>query len=131
MNKKLFDTAMQASSLAYAPYSGFKVGAAVLYEDGNIYTGCNVENVSYGLTLCAERNAIATAIASGQKGKIKSIAIANPTSAMCYPCGACLQWLSEFCEEDMDIILENDCHELEILKLSNLLPYRFKKDRLI
>lgn len=130
MYEELLKTAMSASSLAYVPYSSFKVGAAVLYEDGSIYTGCNVENVSYGLTLCAERNAISTAIAAGQKGPIKAIAIANPKSQMCYPCGACLQWLSEFCEEDLDIVLEDENHQIALLRLSDLLPHRFKKERL-
>lgn len=108
MNKKLFDMAVSASSNAYVPYSHFSVGAAVLFDSNKIYTGCNVENSSFGLTLCAERNAISTAIAAGEKGNIKAIAISSPNSKMCYPCGACLQWMSEFCSHDMEIILENE-----------------------
>lgn len=131
MNKKLFNMASMASVNAYVPYSRFFVGAAVLFDSGNIYTGCNVENSSFGLTLCAERNAISTAVASGEKGNIKAIAISSPNSKMCFPCGACLQWMSEFCSQDMEIILDGENNELKILKLSELLPYQFKKDRLI
>lgn len=131
MNKKLFDMAVSASSNAYVPYSHFSVGAAVLFDSNKIYTGCNVENSSFGLTLCAERNAISTAIASGEKGNIKAIAIASPNSKMCYPCGACLQWMSEFCSHDMEIILENENCEPVTFKLSEFLPYQFRKDRLI
>lgn len=131
MNKKLFDMAFAAASNAYVPYSHFRVGAAVLFESSRIYTGCNVENSSFGLTLCAERNAISTAIAAGEKGNIKAIAISSPNSKMCYPCGACLQWMSEFCSHDMEIILENENCEPVTFKLSEFLPYQFRKDRLI
>ena len=131
MNKKLFDMAAAAASNAYVPYSHFRVGAAVLFESSKIYTGCNVENSSFGLTLCAERNAISTAIASGEKGDIKAIAIASPNSKMCFPCGACLQWMSEFCSKNLDVILEGENQQPVTLKLSELLPYQFRKDRLI
>ncbi len=129
---ELINLSKKASSNAYAPYSKFKVGAAVMFEDGNIYQGCNVENVSYGLALCAERNAVSSAIAQGQKGLIKAIAITSPDSPLCYPCGACLQWLSEFkCTQDIDVILEDSQQNVKMLKLSELLPYQFEKNRLI
>ena len=131
MNKKLFDMAFAAASNAYVPYSHFRVGAAVLFESSKIYTGCNVENSSFGLTLRAERNAISTAIASGEKGNIKAIAIASPNSKMCFPCGACLQWMCVFCSKDLDVILEGENQQPVTLKLSELLPYQFRKDRLI
>ena len=88
-NEELMNIAKEASKNAYCPYSKFSVGACLLYENGNVYSGCNVENSSYGLSLCAERNAISTAIASGETSKISKIAIYSPKSAKCYPCGAC------------------------------------------
>ena len=82
---------------AYAPYSQFRVGAAVLTELGNVYAGCNVENSAYGLTICAERNAIAAAVtAEGQTMKIRAIAIANAQQVACSPCGSCRQVIFEF-----------------------------------
>jgi cytidine deaminase len=95
---KLLTMARQASSKAYAPYSQYRVGAAVLTEAGNIFTGCNVENISYGLTICAERNAIAAAVAGegGDKMKIRAIAVVNELDTPCSPCGACRQVIREF-----------------------------------
>ena len=78
MYENLLSQAIQASENSYSPYSEFSVGASVLYESGNVYTGCNVENASYGLSLCAERCAISSAISSGEKSKIKAIAIYSP-----------------------------------------------------
>ena len=94
--KSLIEEAKKVSKNAYAPYSKFQVGACALFESGNIYTGCNVENGSYGLSLCAERNAISTAIAAGETSNLIKIAIFSPNSKKCYPCGACRQWLQEF-----------------------------------
>lgn len=127
-NKELLKLAIDAAKNAYAPYSNFHVGAAVEFEDGKIYTGCNVENSSYGLCLCAERNAISTAIAQGSNGKIKKIAIASPNANKCYPCGACRQWLEEF-SQDCDIIIQ-DGDDIEIHKISELLPHSFNKNYL-
>ena len=95
-NEELMTFAKEVSKNSYSPYSKFPVGACVLYENENIYVGCNIENSSYGLSLCAERNAISTAIAAGEKSKIIKIAVYSPKSAKCYPCGACRQWLQEF-----------------------------------
>jgi cytidine deaminase len=82
---------------AYAPYSGFRVGAAILLRDGRVFAGCNVENASYGLTLCAERNAIVAAVAaSAKKPEIVAVAVANHRGAPCSPCGACRQVIAEF-----------------------------------
>jgi cytidine deaminase len=93
--KKLRRTAKDASKRAYAPYSGFAVGAAVLGASGRIYEGCNVENASYGLSNCAERTAIFSAIAAGEK-RLKCVVVYTPTKSATAPCGACRQVIHEF-----------------------------------
>ena len=103
-NEKLISKAKEAAPKAYAPYSNFHVGAAVLSDDGAIYTGANVENRSYGLTICAERNAIAHAVAMGMKA-IKAVAIYSPDSEdPLPPCGACRQVITEFAASDAVVI---------------------------
>ncbi|WP_036479046.1 cytidine deaminase [Myxosarcina sp. GI1] len=94
----LITKATETLKYAYAPYSRFRVGAAVLTKAGNIFTGCNVENASYGLSMCAERNAVATAVAAegGDSMKIAAIAIVNDRQIPCSPCGACRQVIWEF-----------------------------------
>ncbi len=125
--KELLQYAKEASEKAYCPYSNFPVGACVLWESGNIYTGCNVENSSYGLSLCAERNAVASAIASGEKGKIKAIAVYSPNRTKCWPCGACRQWFCEFEPEcDFKVILEDENKEPKTYVLSEIMPNGFK-----
>ena len=89
----LIEAALKVREHAYAPYSEFAVGAAVLTEDGNIFVGCNVENAAYGLAICAERNAIASAIAAGKR---KFVAVAIAASPLASPCGACRQFIFEF-----------------------------------
>jgi len=92
--------ARAASERAYAPYSNFLVGAAILTQGGAVYAGCNVENASYGLGICAERNAAARMIADGEDREIGLVAVYSPNAAPCFPCGACRQVLREFgCEE--------------------------------
>jgi len=95
---RLLQLAREAQGNAYAPYSKFQVGAAVLLENGEIHTGCNVENASYGLTNCAERTAIFSAVAKlgGGKVKIVAVAVVNSHDAPCSPCGACRQVIAEF-----------------------------------
>lgn len=122
---ELLNLAVESAKNAYAPYSKFQVGAAVLYEDGKIYKGCNVENASYGLSLCAERNAISCAVTDGNKSKIVAIAIVSPNSKLCYPCGACRQWISEFADS-AEIILENNDESPVINNIQDLLPNSFK-----
>lgn len=120
----LLRSASEAAENAYSPYSGFKVGACALYEDGKTYTGCNVENASYGLTICAERNAISSAIADGQKSKLIAIAIFSPNTKLCYPCGACRQWISEF-SKSASVIIENTQGQPQAFSIEELLPYSF------
>jgi len=123
--KKILKFASDVAQNSYSPYSKFKVGACVLYEDGNAYTGCNVENASYGLTLCAERTAISSAIADGQKSKIVAVAIYSPNAKLCYPCGACRQWIAEF-SQDASVIVENSEGKPQVLSIKELLPHTFK-----
>ncbi|MEI8376903.1 MAG: cytidine deaminase [bacterium] len=125
-NQELINLALEAAEKAYAPYSKFHVGAAILFEDGNIITGCNVENASYGLCLCAERNAISTAIAKGIEPEIKKLAIASPNAEKCYPCGACRQWVQEFAKNA--IIIVKDSNNTVEYSISELLPYSFDKE---
>ncbi len=127
--ENLLSKAKEVSKNAYSPYSDFPVGACILYENGNIYSGCNVENASYGLSICAERNAMSSAISAGEKTKITAIAIYSPKQKMCLPCGACRQWLCEFAKnENIEIILEDKNEKPAILKLKDIFPYGFKFD---
>lgn len=124
--QNLLSNAKQASENSYSPYSKFSVGASVLYESDKIYNGCNVENTSYGLTLCAERCAISSAISLGEKTKIKAIAIYSPNQKKCVPCGACRQWLLEFGSNDTKIILEDENSKVLVLTLEEIFPCGFK-----
>ena len=126
--RNLLKEAKSIAQNSYSPYSFFPVGASVLYESNKIYSGCNVENASYGLTLCAERNAMSSAIAAGETSKIKAIAIYSPSQVRCMPCGACRQWISEFCinENDTKIILEDENDKILVLSLKDIFPYSFK-----
>ena len=102
-HSKLIDQAISAMGQAYCPYSKYPVGAALLAKDGSIYTGCNIENSSYGLTSCAERSAFSAAISNGAR-EFEVIAIVTESGNMPYPCGACLQVMSEFCEKSFMVI---------------------------
>lgn len=108
---------------AYAPYSKFSVGAALLTTDGEIFDGVNVENASYGLTICAERSAVVNAVAAG-KHDFKAIAVACGNGDFCTPCGACRQVLAEF-SPDMDVIMVNSEGETKTVSLAELLPNNF------
>jgi cytidine deaminase len=120
--RELLSLAKTASQNAYAPYSKFKVGAALLTKSGKIYTGCNVENASYSMTICAERNAVFQAVADANKDFL-AIAIYVDSDFLFPPCGACRQVLAEFAE-DMTIIISNRT-EVSQTSLSALLPGRF------
>ncbi len=121
----LMEKAIEVSKNAYAPYSKFPVGACILTDTDNIYCGCNFENASYGLTICAERNAIGTAVANGDR-IVKAIAIYSPNQDNCTPCGACRQVLYEFSNKNLglDVIVKIG-EDLKIYKLSELLPEGF------
>ncbi len=121
--EELMEKAIKASENAYSPYSKFPVGACVLTENDKTYCGCNFENSSFGLTICAERNAIGSAIADGER-KIKAIAIYSPKMDKCTPCGACRQVISEFADQNTDVILKIG-NELKVYKISELLPETF------
>lgn len=128
----LINKATDAYKNAYSPYSKFKVGAAVLTVSGNIYTGCNVENASYGLTICAERNAIFAAInGEGAKMKILAIVIMNDKHLECSPCGACRQVISEFSMSSPreSIVIYVRKNNLIKGSINSLLPsgFKFKK----
>ena len=125
--EELLEKAKAMTEFSYAPYSKFLVGASILYKSGNVYGGCNVENSSYGLSLCAERNAISNAVAHGEKSAPVAIAIVSKNRKMCSPCGACRQWLVEFEHKDIDVevILEGENGEPKVYKASELLPLSF------
>lgn len=118
----LIDKAKQATKNAYAPYSQFKVGAALLTKSGKVYTGCNVENSSYGLSNCAERTAIFKAVSEGEK-KFKEMVVYTDTDKLFTPCGACRQVISEF-SSNMKITIVSAKEVLETT-IAKLLPYEF------
>ncbi len=120
--KTLLEAARQGRLRAYAPYSGFRVGAAVLTSDGSIHIGCNVENASFGLTVCAERIALFSALSAGAE-KPLAVAVAGKEGIPCFPCGACLQVLAEF-NAEMAIVLEQGESHV-VYGLAELLPRRF------
>ena len=120
---EFLEAALSARAKAFAPYSKFQVGAALEDADGRIHTGCNVENATYGLTVCAERVAVFKAISEGVR-KFRRIAIAADTDTLTPPCGACRQILWEFCG-DIEIILVNPRGKTEKHQLKDLFPKAF------
>lgn len=129
--KNLIQSAKEERKNAYAPYSGFTVGAALLCNDGKIYTGCNVENASYPVGACAERTAVLKAVSDGEQS-FCAIAIVGGNkdeqdvfSQYCTPCGMCRQLLSEFCNGDFIIISAISCEDYKIFTLNELLPFGF------
>ena len=122
-DKELFRMAVEASENAYAPFSNFHVGAALLTEDGKVFTGVNIENSSYGATICAERTAMVKAISEGARD-FESIAIAG-NGGTSWPCGICRQFMYEFCPDIRVISGENE-DELKVYTLKELLPEGFK-----
>ena len=123
MHDPLLDAALSVRERAHAPFSNFKVGAALLDSDGRIHTGCNVENATYGLTMCAERVAIFKAISEGAR-EFRRIAVAADADSLTPPCGACRQLLWEFCG-DIEVILVNPRGARESLHLKDLFPRPF------
>ena len=129
MNEKiLIEKALSMLKYSYAPYSKYFVGAALLTEDGKIYTGCNVENVAFGPSNCAERTALFKAVSEGEK-KFSAIAIVGgpngKTESFCAPCGVCRQVMAEFCKRDFKIIMAKNPDEYKIKTLEELLPESF------
>jgi cytidine deaminase len=122
---KLVDAAKAARENAHAPYSNFRVGAALRAKSGRVYTGCNVENATYGLTVCAERVAIFKAISEGERG-FDAIAVVTDTDGVTPPCGACRQLIWEFCG-DAEVILANLKGKTECTRMSALFPHPFDK----
>jgi cytidine deaminase len=120
----LFDAARDASHRAYAPYSAFPVGAAILTSSGTIYSGCNVENAAYPVGICAEAGAIATMVAQGEQ-QIAGIAIYGARANPCMPCGACRQRISEFSNPTTVVITQGHDGALQEHRIAELLPHAF------
>jgi len=123
-NKELVRLAQEIKEKAYAPYSGFRVGAALLTGDGKVFLGVNIENASFGATNCAERTAIFKAVSEGEKS-IKAIAVASDSDDFVFPCGICRQVIEEFGDADTKIICSRKDGEYEVYTLKELLPHAF------
>lgn len=128
--KELVKLSIEAREKAYVPYSNFKVGAAVEMEDGSVYTGCNIENASYGAANCAERTAIFKAASEGHR-VIKKIAVVGDMSAFTSPCGICRQVIAEFASDDIEIIIVKNQDEYQVKTLEEILPGAFRKSDLL
>lgn len=122
--RELLNKAKETMNNAYAPYSHFKVGAAILTEEGLVYTGCNVENASYGATICAERTAAVKAVSEGYI-RFSKVAIVSSEGTYTYPCGVCRQFLSEFMTKDSVIIVEDEKEGIKEIPFKELLPLSF------
>ncbi len=128
-DQELIKLAVKAREKAYAPYSGFRVGAALVGKSGRVYLGCNIENAGYSPTNCAERTALFKGVSEGER-EFTSIAIVGGRyeniADFCPPCGVCRQTLAEFCDEDFRIVLGNE-ERLQVFTLGSLLPFAFGK----
>jgi len=122
---KLIEAARRARASAYAPYSGFKVGAALQARDGTIFTGCNVENTTYGLSICAERVVITKAVSEGYKDFI-SLAVASDYDEPISPCGACRQFMLEF-DPEMEVVMVGDNGNRRVMTVAEMLPHYFMR----
>ncbi|MEG0756361.1 MAG: cytidine deaminase [Oscillospiraceae bacterium] len=123
-DRALVDKAFSMLQFSYMPYSKFPVGAAILCEDGSVFTGCNVENAAYGSTICAERTAILKAVSEGHRDDWVKIAIAGRGADYCWPCGSCRQMLYEFAP-DLTVLVARGDGDFVSLPLSELLPHGF------
>lgn len=129
--QKLIELAKDARKLAYTPYSHFPVGAALLTKDDKVYVGANIENASYPLCMCAERNAIYRSYLDGvRKDDIVAIVIVADTPNPCSPCGACRQVMSELLNKDTDVIMINLNDNTKIVKVKDILPFAFSEEDL-
>lgn len=124
-DQELIELARRAREKAYVPYSGFPVGAALVAEDGTVFTGCNIENASYGLALCAERTAIFKMASEGHHA-ISAIAVIADTDGPVSPCGACRQVMAEFAGNGVRVILTNLKGEVQVTTVGDLLPGAFR-----
>jgi cytidine deaminase len=127
IKEEMFKKALDAQKNAYVPYSDFPLGAAVLTEDGSIYTGVNIENASFSLTNCAERSAVFTAISAGKR-KIKALLIVSSTDKPVPPCGACRQVIKEFADGDIEVIMMTESGKELTMTSTELLPGAFTDD---
>ncbi|AAU24230.1 cytidine deaminase [Bacillus licheniformis] len=127
--QELIAEALKAREFAYVPYSKFKVGAALLTEDGKVYKGCNIENAAYSLCNCAERTALFKAYSEGEKS-FKMLAVAADTPGPVSPCGACRQVISELCSPNMPVILTNLNGQVKEMTVQELLPGAFSSEDL-
>ena len=132
-HRELVLMAEEAMGHAYAPYSGFHVGAALLTKDGRVYPGCNIENASYSVTNCAERTALFRAVYDGARA-FAALAVVGGRNGViagiCAPCGVCRQALAEFCEPDMPVLLGTGGGSYELVTLAELLPHSFSSKNL-
>lgn len=123
-NEALIDMARTVKSKAYAPYSGFQVGAALVTEDGTVFTGCNVENSSYGATICAERSAMVKAVSEGYHHFTRIAIVGGDERTYTFPCGMCLQVMTEFMDKDA-VLIFSDTQGLKEFTLAEFLPNQF------
>ena len=125
--EELIRQAIEARKNSYSPYSGFQVGAALLCEDGTVYTGCNVENAAYGPSNCAERTAIFKAVSEGKREftRIAIVGGREGESVAPTPCGVCRQVMSEFCKPSFEVVMAVNEKEYEVMTLGDLLPRGF------
>jgi len=122
---ELIKAALEARNFSHSPYSHFRVGAAVLSDEGKIFTGTNIENASYPATICAERVAVSKAVSEGYKN-IKAVAITSSYDEFVFPCGVCRQFMVEFAvKNDIDIVLALSAEKFEIHNLKDLIPHSF------
>ena len=127
-DRELVEKAKEAAEKAYAPYSGFTVGAALLAKSGKVYLGCNIENASYTPTNCAERTAFFKAVSEGEREFVKIAVVGGKAldfADYCTPCGVCRQVMSEFCNEDFAVILGRNDGNHKVMTLGELLPFSF------
>lgn len=126
MLEELINTALEYQNRAYAKYSGFKVGAAIRCSSGKVYGGCNVENASYGATICAERTAATKAISEGESEFVAVAIVGGDLSDYCSPCGVCRQFLYEFAVPGMQVVLAKSVNDYKIYAIEELLPEGFR-----
>ncbi len=131
-NPELVKLALEARKFSYSPYSGFSVGAALLCEDGSVFTGCNIENSAFSSTNCAERTAFFKAVSEGKKEFVKIAVVGGDSTEeiplnYCPPCGVCRQVMKEFCSPDFEIIIAKTPDTYKTLTLAELLPLSFDK----